>query len=160
MFISIRKCKTGDSAEVARRVKEQFLERVSKVSGFRGYYQILCTPSVNPPRKQRVLIRPRSVNRGKTSLCAFTSEKRDLTCVNFPFLSSPRPQRNAVNELLKYFNQYVHLLANLGDNPFHRLGRAVVYPQNYSRFSSVPILVDGNAAGHAIEIACRSQGIS
>ena len=40
MFISIRKYKTSDSAEVARRVKEQFLERVSKVPGFRGYYLV------------------------------------------------------------------------------------------------------------------------
>ena len=40
MFISIRKYKTSDSAEVARRVNEQFLERVSKVPGFRGYYLV------------------------------------------------------------------------------------------------------------------------
>ena len=40
MYISIRKYKTDSAAEVTRRVKEQFLEQVSKVSGFRGYYLI------------------------------------------------------------------------------------------------------------------------
>src|ERR1700730_3749240 len=50
---------------------------------------ILCTPSVNPPRKQRMSLRPRTVSYGKSFLRAFTREKRYLTCVNFPFLSSP-----------------------------------------------------------------------
>jgi len=49
---------------------------------------ILCTPRVNPPRKQRMSFRPRSVTYGKSFLRALTREKRCLTCVNFPFLSS------------------------------------------------------------------------
>ena len=35
------------------------------------------------------IIRARSVTCGKRFFRAFTGEKRYLTCVNFPFLSSP-----------------------------------------------------------------------
>src|SRR6516165_6103926 len=49
MFISIRKYKTSDRAEVARRVKGQFLERVSKVPGFRGYYLVDIGDSYHHP---------------------------------------------------------------------------------------------------------------
>src|ERR1700736_1661215 len=50
---------------------------------------ILCTPRVNPPRKRRIYSGP-MVTYGKSFLRAFTREKRYLTCVSFPFLSSPR----------------------------------------------------------------------
>ena len=39
--------------------------------------------------ERRMSFRPRSVTYGKSFLRAFTREKRYLTCVNFPFLSSP-----------------------------------------------------------------------
>src|ERR1700738_314842 len=57
---------------------------------------ILCTPRVNPPRKQRMSFRPRSVTHGKSFLRAFTRENRYLTCVNFPFLSSPLLRRDHI----------------------------------------------------------------
>jgi hypothetical protein len=50
---------------------------------------ILCTPSVNSPRKQSMSFRTRSVTHGKSFLRASSREKRYLTYVNFPFLSSP-----------------------------------------------------------------------
>jgi Domain of unknown function (DUF4158) len=53
---------------------------------------ILCTPSVNSPRKQSMSFRTRSVTRGKSFLRAFSREKRYLTCVNFLFLSSAQVQ--------------------------------------------------------------------
>jgi hypothetical protein len=40
MYISIRKYKTINAAEVARRVNEQFLQQIGKVPGLRGYYLI------------------------------------------------------------------------------------------------------------------------
>jgi hypothetical protein len=49
---------------------------------------ILRTPRVNPPRKQRMSLRPRSVTYRKSFLRGFTREERYLTCVNFRFLSS------------------------------------------------------------------------
>ena len=60
----------------------------------------LCTPSVNPPRKQRMSLRPRSVTYGKSFLRAFTRQKRYLTCVNFPFLSSPRDGSRTVSRIV------------------------------------------------------------
>src|SRR5258705_2019577 len=50
---------------------------------------ILCTPSVNPPRKQRMSFRQRSVTSIKSFLRAFTREKRYPTCFKFCFVSSP-----------------------------------------------------------------------
>src|SRR6266436_7396108 len=50
---------------------------------------ILCTPSVNPPRKQRMSFRQRSVTYVKSFLRAFTREKRYPTCFKFRFVSSP-----------------------------------------------------------------------
>src|SRR5580704_458995 len=50
---------------------------------------ILCTPSVNPPRKQRMSFRKRSVTYVKSFLRAFTREKRYPTCFKFRFVSSP-----------------------------------------------------------------------
>jgi hypothetical protein len=59
-----------------------------RVVGENSRNGILCTPSVNPPRQQRMLFRRRSVIYGKLFHRAFTREKRCLTCVNFRFLSS------------------------------------------------------------------------
>src|SRR5258705_7008808 len=50
---------------------------------------ILSTPSVNPPRKQRMSFRQRSVTYVKSFLRAFTREKRYPTCFKFRFVSSP-----------------------------------------------------------------------
>src|ERR1700731_2776631 len=50
---------------------------------------ILSTLGVNPPRKQRMSFRQRSVTYVKTFLRAFTREKRYPTCFKFRFLSSP-----------------------------------------------------------------------
>src|SRR5260370_15352118 len=50
---------------------------------------ILCTLSVNPPRKQRMSFRQRSVTYVKGFLRAFTREKRYPTCFKFRFVSSP-----------------------------------------------------------------------
>ena len=69
-------------------VKEQDVQ-TDAVLGENSRNGILCTPSVNPPRKQQMSFRPGSVTYGK-SLRALTREKRHLTCVNFPLLSSPR----------------------------------------------------------------------
>jgi hypothetical protein len=46
---------------------------------------ILCTPSVNPPRKQRMSFRQRSVTYVKSFLRAFTREKRYPTCFKFRY---------------------------------------------------------------------------
>jgi hypothetical protein len=51
---------------------------------------ILSTLSVNPPRKQRMSFRQRSVTYVKSFLRAFTREKRYPTCFKFRFVSSPR----------------------------------------------------------------------
>jgi hypothetical protein len=59
---------------------------------------ILCTPSVNPPRKQRMSFRQRSVTYVKSFLRAFTREKRYPTCFKFRFVSSP--------QLPKYLHWY------------------------------------------------------
>ena len=48
-----------------------------------------CTQSVNPPRKQRMSFRQRSVTYVKSFLRAFTREKRYPTCFKFRFVSSP-----------------------------------------------------------------------
>ena len=53
---------------------------------------ILCTPSVNPPRKQRMSFRQRSVTYVKSFLRAFTREKSYPTCFKFRFVSSPQVQ--------------------------------------------------------------------
>src|SRR5258705_10169712 len=50
---------------------------------------ILCTPSVNPPRRQRMSFRQRSVTYVKSFLRAFTREKRYPTCFKSRFVSSP-----------------------------------------------------------------------
>src|SRR4029077_1837414 len=50
---------------------------------------ILSTLSVNPPRKQRMSFRQRSVTYIKSFLRAFTREKRYPTCFKFRFVSSP-----------------------------------------------------------------------
>src|SRR5258705_4606560 len=50
---------------------------------------ILCTPSVNSPRKQCMSFRQRSVTYVKSFLRAFTREKRYPTCFKFRFVSSP-----------------------------------------------------------------------
>ena len=50
---------------------------------------ILSTLSVNPPRKQRMSFRQRSVTYVKSFLRAFTREKRYPTCFKFRFVSSP-----------------------------------------------------------------------
>jgi Domain of unknown function (DUF1929) len=52
---------------------------------------ILCTPSVNSPRKQRMSFRQRSVTYVKSFLRAFTRKKRYPTCFKFRFVSSPLP---------------------------------------------------------------------
>src|SRR4029077_15073712 len=51
---------------------------------------ILSTLSVNPPRKQRMSFRQRSVTYVKNFLRAFTREKRYPTCFKFRFVSSPQ----------------------------------------------------------------------
>jgi len=48
-----------------------------------------CTLSVNPPRKQRMSFRQRSITYVKSFLRAFTREKRYPTCFKFRFVSSP-----------------------------------------------------------------------
>ena len=50
---------------------------------------ILRTPSVNPPRKQRMSLKQRSVTYVKSFIRAFTREKRYPTCFKFRFVSSP-----------------------------------------------------------------------
>src|ERR1700736_4568415 len=50
---------------------------------------ILSTLSVNPPQKQRMSFRQRSVTYVKSFLRAFTREKRYPTCFKFRFVSSP-----------------------------------------------------------------------
>ena|SRR5271166_1270488 len=45
-------------------------------------------------------LRPRSVTYGKSFLRAFTRQKRYLTCVNFPFLSSPRDGSRTVSRIV------------------------------------------------------------
>jgi hypothetical protein len=50
---------------------------------------ILCTPSVNSPRKQRMSFTQRSITYVKSFLRAFTREKRYPTCFKFRFVSSP-----------------------------------------------------------------------
>src|SRR5258705_13795549 len=54
--------------------------------------------------------RPRSVTYGKSFLRAFTREKRYLTCVNFPFLSSPN--------IMYHPRRYNPPLADPRPNPF------------------------------------------
>src|ERR1700675_4519015 len=51
---------------------------------------ILRTPSVKPPRKQRMSFRQRSVTYVKSFLGTFTREKRYPTCFKFRFVSSPQ----------------------------------------------------------------------
>ena len=46
-----------------------------------------CTLSVNPPRKQRMSFRQRSITYVKSFLRAFTREKRYPTCFKFRFVS-------------------------------------------------------------------------
>ena len=50
---------------------------------------ILSTLSVNPPWKERMSFRQRSVTYVKSFLRAFTREKRYPTCFKFRFVSSP-----------------------------------------------------------------------
>jgi len=50
---------------------------------------ILSTLSVNPPRKQRMSFRQRSVTYVKSFLRAFTRENRYPTCFKLRFVSSP-----------------------------------------------------------------------
>src|ERR1700730_13834644 len=50
---------------------------------------ILSKRSVNPPRKQRMSFRQRSVTYVKSFLRAFTREKRYPTCFKFRYVSSP-----------------------------------------------------------------------
>jgi Transposase, Mutator family len=57
---------------------------------------IFCTPSVNPPRKQRMSLRQRSVNYAKSFLRAFTREERYPTCFKFRFVSSPHKAPNLI----------------------------------------------------------------
>jgi hypothetical protein len=40
MYAAIRQYRSGDSAELARRVREEFLPVVSGIPGFRAYYVI------------------------------------------------------------------------------------------------------------------------
>jgi hypothetical protein len=40
MYASVRKYRVTDSAQIARRIQEDFLSRVREVPGFAGYYVV------------------------------------------------------------------------------------------------------------------------
>src|ERR1700730_12248524 len=65
------------------------LERLPALQTPRVEKDGLSTLSVNPPRKQRMSFRQRSVTYVKSFLRAFTREKRYPTCFKFRFVSSP-----------------------------------------------------------------------
>ena len=74
---------------IQRLLPAQFSPLLDQLAEEKTRNGILCTPSVNPPRKQRMSFRQRSVTYVKSFLRAFTREKRYPTCFKFRFVSSP-----------------------------------------------------------------------